>query len=111
MRSLVLSFKFLYISAGGSCVRCLDDTEPDAQPDCSLPRGLAECRGPTGRLLQGKPDLDPELLKKHQTQELQHGRLAMLATMELLLHDWQNLVVPGFDGYDNLITGLPFLCN
>ena len=66
---------------------------------------------PTLFLLQGKPDLDPELLKKRQTQELQNGRLAMLATMELLRHDWQNTVVPGFDGLDNLITGLPFLYN
>ena len=48
-------------------------------------------------------------LAKRQTQELQHGRLAMLATMELLRHDSQNLVSPGFDGLDNLITGLPFL--
>jgi hypothetical protein len=58
---------------------------------------------------QGKPDLSPEVLDKRITQELQHGRLAMLATAELLRHDWQNTVVPGFDGYDNLITGLPFL--
>jgi len=29
--------------------------------------------------------------------------------MELLRHDWQNYNVPGFDGLDNLITGLPFL--
>jgi hypothetical protein len=59
--------------------------------------------------LQGKPDLSPEVLEKRVTQELQHGRLAMLATAELLRHDWQNTVVPGFDGYDTLITGLPFL--
>lgn len=35
----------------------------------------------------------------------------MLATMELARHSAQNSVVPAFDGYDNLITGLPFLYN
>jgi hypothetical protein len=35
----------------------------------------------------------------------------MLAILELLRHDSQNYVQPGFDGYDNLITGLPFLYN
>lgn len=59
--------------------------------------------------VQGKPELGADILAKRQTQELQHGRLAMLATAELLRHDWQNSVVPGFDGYDTLITGLPFL--
>jgi hypothetical protein len=33
----------------------------------------------------------------------------MLATLELLRHDSQNYVSPGFDGLDTLITGLPFL--
>lgn len=55
------------------------------------------------------PDLDDEELAKRQTQELQHGRLAMLASMELLRHDSQNLMSPGFDGMDHLITGLPFI--
>jgi Chlorophyll A-B binding protein len=50
-------------------------------------------------------------LERRQTQELQHGRLAMLAILELLRHDSQNLVIPAFDGYDRLITGLPFLYN
>ena len=59
----------------------------------------------------GKPDLAPEAAVVRETQELQHGRLAMLATLELLRHDCQNSVVPGFDGLDNLITGLPFLYN
>jgi len=57
----------------------------------------------------GKPKLDPDELEKRQVQELQHGRLAMIATLELLRHDSQNLVTPGFDGLDTLITGLPFL--
>ena len=35
----------------------------------------------------------------------------MLAFLELARHDSQNLAVPGFDGLDNLITGLPFLYN
>jgi hypothetical protein len=61
---------------------------------------------PTGVL-----DLPPEILAKRQTSELQHGRLAMLAFLELIRHDSQNLVTPGFDGYDNLITGLPFIYN
>jgi hypothetical protein len=59
----------------------------------------------------GKPDLAPEVSAVRETQELQHGRLAMLATLELLRHDCQNSIVPGFDGLDNLITGLPFLYN
>jgi len=59
----------------------------------------------------GKPDLAPEELEKRKLQELQHGRLAMLAVLELLRHDSQNLVSPGFDGLDKLITGLPFLYN
>jgi Chlorophyll A-B binding protein len=53
--------------------------------------------------------IDAAELEKRQLNELQHGRLAMLAVLELLRHDSQNLVSPGFDGLDNLITGLPFL--
>jgi hypothetical protein len=71
--------------------------------------GAVDYWGFLGDFEVGKPDLAPEMLKTRQTQELQHGRLAMLATMELLRHDSQNLVSPGFDGLDNLITGLPFL--
>jgi len=59
----------------------------------------------------GKPDLDPSVGEERKVQELQHGRLAMLATLELFRHDSQNLVQPGFDGLDKLITGLPFLYN
>ena len=59
----------------------------------------------------GKPELEPDVLEERQLQELQHGRLAMLATLELFRHDSQNLVQPGFDGLDNMITGLPFLYN
>jgi len=43
-----------------------------------------------------------------QNQELTHGRLAMLAILELLRHDSQ-MVVGGMYAGDNLITGFPFL--
>jgi hypothetical protein len=71
--------------------------------------GSVDYFGYLGDFASGKPDLDPETLEERQLAELQHGRLAMLATMELLRHDAQNLASPGFDGLDNLITGLPFL--
>jgi len=73
--------------------------------------GAVDYWGYLGDFEAGKPDLDAEELEKRQLQELQHGRLAMLATLELLRHDSQNLVQPGFDGLDKLITGLPFLYN
>jgi len=50
----------------------------------------------------------PEELTKNKIQELQHGRLAMLAILELLRHDSQQLVGGLYAG-DKLITGLPFL--
>jgi len=71
--------------------------------------GAVDYWGFLGDFEAGKKDLSPELLATRQTQELQHGRLAMLASLELLRHDAQNLVSPGFDGFDDLITGLPFL--
>ena len=49
-----------------------------------------------------------EELAKAQLQELQHGRLAMIATLELLRHDSQQLIGGLYQG-DHLITGLPFL--
>jgi len=73
--------------------------------------GAVDYWGILGDFEVGKPDLPEEILVKRQTQEVQNGRLAMLATLELLRHDSQNLVQPGFDGLDNLITGLPFLYN
>jgi hypothetical protein len=71
--------------------------------------GAVDYWGFLGDFDSGKPDLPAEVLEERKLQELQHGRLAMLATMELFRHDAQNLVSPGFDGLDNLITGLPFL--
>jgi hypothetical protein len=49
-----------------------------------------------------------EELKKAQEQELSHGRLAMIAILELLRHDSQSLIGGLYQG-DHLITGLPFL--
>ncbi|KAL1525083.1 hypothetical protein AB1Y20_019956 [Prymnesium parvum] len=71
--------------------------------------GAVDYWGVLGDFSIGKPDLDADELEKRKLQELQHGRLAMIATLELLRHDSQNFVSPGFDGLDNLITGLPFL--
>ena len=73
--------------------------------------GAVDYYGFLGNFDAGKPSLDAAELEKRQLNELQHGRLAMLASLELLRHDSQNLVSPGFDGLDNLITGLPFLYN
>jgi len=49
-----------------------------------------------------------EELEKATNQELNHGRLAMIAILELLRHDSQ-MLVGGMYGGDKLITGLPFL--
>lgn len=48
---------------------------------------------------------------KAKNQEVTHGRLAMLAILELLRHDSQDFVAGGdFSGIGTqLITGLPFL--
>jgi hypothetical protein len=70
--------------------------------------GAVDYWGVLGDFSFGKPDLgDKE--EERKLQELQHGRLAMLAFLELLRHDSQNFVSPGFDGYDKMITGLPFM--
>lgn len=71
--------------------------------------GAVDYYGFLGNFKLGKLDLAPEVAEKRTLSELQHGRIAMLASLELLRHDSQNLVSPGFDGLDNLITGLPFL--
>ena len=51
-----------------------------------------------------------EELEKAKNQELNHGRLAMIAILELLRHDSQSVVGGMYSG-DHLITGLPFLYN
>jgi hypothetical protein len=71
--------------------------------------GAVDYYGYLGDFSAGKLDLTPEEMQERQLQELQHGRLAMIAVLELLRHDSQNFVSPGFDGLDKLITGLPFL--
>jgi hypothetical protein len=71
--------------------------------------GAVDYWGILGDFDIGKPDLEAAEIEKRQLQELQHGRIAMLAFLELLRHDSQNFVSPGFDGLDNLITGFPFL--
>ena len=73
--------------------------------------GAVDYYGFLGDFDIGKPAFPDDVMKKRETQEVQNGRLAMLAILELLRHDSQNLVSPGFDGFDNLITGLPFLYN
>ena len=73
--------------------------------------GAVDYYGFLGDFDSGKPDLEPAELEKRQLNELQHGRIAQLAFLELVRHDSQNLVKPGFDGLDHLITGLPFLYN
>jgi hypothetical protein len=74
--------------------------------------GAVDYWGILGDFEAGKlPDLQDEFIERRKLSELQHGRIAMLAILELLRHDSQNLVSPGFDGLDKLITGLPFLYN
>jgi Chlorophyll A-B binding protein len=48
--------------------------------------------------------MDAETLETRKMNELSNGRLAMLAFLELLRHDSQNYIKPGFDGLDNLIV-------
>jgi Chlorophyll A-B binding protein len=61
----------------------------------------------------GKKDFaDAEEELKATNQELNHGRLAMLAALELLRHDSQMLVGGMYTGDETMgkmITGLPFL--
>ena len=54
----------------------------------------------------------PEEASKAANQELNHGRLAMLAVLELLRHDSQMLIGGMYAGdatMSPLITGLPFI--
>jgi hypothetical protein len=72
--------------------------------------GIVETTGNLGSFDIGYLNLEPEEYFKRQTQELQHGRLAMLAFLELLRHDTQTLA-GNDDGLDVLISGLPFIYN
>jgi hypothetical protein len=58
---------------------------------------------------EGKGKTEEELAEQ-KNKELSNGRLAMIATLELLRHDSQ-MLVGGMYGGDHLITGLPFLYN
>jgi hypothetical protein len=70
--------------------------------------GIIETTGNLGTYDIGFLNLTPDEYFKRQTQELQHGRLAMLAFLELLRHDTQTMA--GNDnGLDHLISGLPFI--
>jgi len=70
--------------------------------------GIIETTGKLGSYQIGYLNLEPEEYFKRQTQELQHGRLAMLAFLELARHDTQTLA--GNDnGLDHLISGFPFI--
>jgi hypothetical protein len=66
--------------------------------------GFVDYTGKLGDFDIGKPNLEASEIQKRQLQELQHGRIAMLATAELFRHDSSVT-----DGMDHLITGLPFL--
>jgi len=72
--------------------------------------GIIETTGNLGNFDIGYLNLEPEEYFKRQTQELQHGRLAMLSFVELLRHDTQTLA-GNDDGLENLISGLPFIYN
>lgn len=65
--------------------------------------GYVDYTGNLGDFDGGKPIFDASILEQRKLQELQHGRLAMLAIAELVRHDLSD------DGLDHLITGLPFL--
>ena len=62
---------------------------------------------------EANPKLDAAELEKRQLNELQHGRLAMLAIAELVRHDCHVTYGGGEldGGLTDLITGFPFLYN
>ncbi|CAB9512099.1 chloroplastic [Seminavis robusta] len=66
--------------------------------------GSVEFAGTLGDFEIGKPDFTPDVLAARQSQEISHGRLAMIAILELLRHD-------KYDEVGELIRGLPFIYN
>ena len=73
--------------------------------------GYVDQTGVLGDFEFGKPDLGP-LEEKRKLQEIQHCRLAMLASLELLRHDFVTNIAGTGDGLGpNLVPGLPWLYN
>ena len=75
--------------------------------------GDVDYYGYLGSFPSGQKPVGGKSLEELQLNELQHGRLAMLAIVELLRHDCH--VTYGGGALDNglteMITGLPFLYN
>jgi len=71
--------------------------------------GATDYYGFLGSFEFGMKPVGKDDIEELKMNELSNGRLAMLAFLELLRHDSQNFVSPGFDGLDNMITGLPFI--
>ena len=69
--------------------------------------GAVDYTGFLGDFDVGKKTVGDKSLAELQTNELQNGRLAMLAFLELLRHDSQNYVSPDPDFV--MLTGLPWL--
>jgi hypothetical protein len=67
--------------------------------------GAVDYSGFLGDFEMGKaPNMDAATLETRRMNEISSGRLAMLAFLELVRHDSQNYVSPGFDGLDHLIV-------
>jgi len=71
--------------------------------------GATDYYGFLGNFEQGMKPFGKDDIEELKVNELSHGRLAMLAFLELLRHDSQNFVSPGFDGMEGMITGFPWL--
>jgi hypothetical protein len=67
--------------------------------------GAVDYSGFLGDFEMGKaPNMDAATLETRRMNEISNGRLAMLAFLELVRHDSQNYMSPGFDGYEHLIV-------
>jgi len=71
--------------------------------------GATDYYGFLGNFEQCMKPFGKDDIEELKVNELSHGRLAMLAFLELLRHDSQNFVSPGFDGMEGMITGFPWL--